>query len=132
VKYLIMMNHSLDETDTPDQRWSAEDVKASWGHMSQIWQELTEAGELIPTEWLAEPQAAKIVISDGVDAPVITDGPFPEAKEYLAGFWMVDVDSEQRAIEIAARTSAAPGPGGKPTGTPIEVRPIMDAPAPEW
>jgi len=46
VKYLIMMNHSLDETDTPDQRWSAEDVKASWGHMSQIWHELTEAGEL--------------------------------------------------------------------------------------
>ena len=89
-------------------------------------------GELIATEKLAGPQAAKIVISDGVDAPVITDGPFPEAKEYLAGFWMVDVDSEQRAIEIAARTSAAPGPGGKPTGTPIEVRPIMDEPAPEW
>jgi hypothetical protein len=84
-----------------------------------------------PKSSLAGPQAAKIVISDGVDAPVITDGPFPEAKEYLAGFWMVDVDSEQRAIEIAARTSAAPGPG-KPTGTPIEVRPIMDAPAPEW
>src|SRR5215207_5284784 len=76
--------------------------------------------------------AAKIVTSDGVNAPVITDGPFPEAKEYLAGFWMVDVDNEQRAIEIAARTSGAPGPGGRPTGTPIEVRPIMDAPAPEW
>ena len=70
--------------------------------------------------------------SDGVGAPVITDGVYPEAKEFLAGFWMVDVDNEQRAIEIAARTSAAPGPGGKPTRKRIEVRPIMDAPAPEW
>jgi hypothetical protein len=71
-----------------------------------------------PKSSLAGPQAAKIVISDGVDAPVITDGPFPEAKEYLAGVWMVDVDSEQRAIEIAARTSAAPGPGGNPLVPP--------------
>jgi hypothetical protein len=63
---------------------------------------------------------------------VITDGIYPEAKELLAGFWMVDVDSEQRAIEIAARTSAAPGPGGAPTRKPIVVRPIMDAPPPEW
>ena len=63
---------------------------------------------------------------------MVTDGVFPEAKEFLAGFWMVDVDSEQRAIEIAARTSAAPGPGGGADGKPIEVRPIMDAPPPEW
>jgi hypothetical protein len=113
MKYLIMMTQSPDD---PVQEWTPDDVKASWAHMQQIHQEMTEAGELIAAEKLAGPKATKIVASDGVSAPVITDGVYPEAKELLAGFWMVDVDSEQRAIEIAA----------------IVVRPIMDAPPPEW
>jgi hypothetical protein len=129
VKYLIMMTHSPDE---PVQEWTPDDVKANWAHMQQIHQEMTEAGELLAAEKLAGPEATKVVASDGVGAPVITDGVYPEAKELLAGFWMVDVDSEQRAVEIAARTSAAPGPGGAPTRKPIVVRPIMDAPPPEW
>jgi hypothetical protein len=129
MKYLIMMTHSPDD---PVQDWAPEDVEASWKHMQQIHQELTEAGELLAAEKLAGPEATKIVASDGVGAPVITDGVYPEAKELLAGFWMVDVDSDERAIEIAARTSAAPGPGGAPTRKPIVVRPIMDAPPPEW
>src|SRR5437763_10871627 len=91
--------------------------------MMQIYRELSERGELVGGEALAE--AAKIVTGDGVGAPVVTDGPFPEAKEALAGFWMIDVESEARAIEIAARTSAAPGPGGRPSGKPIEVWPVM-------
>jgi len=93
--------------------------------MMQIHKELTEMGELLGAEALAGPEAAKIVVSDGTGAPVVTDGPFPEAKEFLAGFWMIDVENEERALEIAARTSAAPGPGGRPTGRPIQVRPIM-------
>lgn len=131
MKYLIMMSQSADG-DAGGPAWTPEEVEASWAHMKQIHQELVERGELLATEKLAGPGAAKKVTSDGVTAPVVTDGPFPEAKEFLAGFWMVDVDSEQRAIEIAARTSAAPGPGGTATGTPIEVRPIMDAPARDW
>ena len=59
-------------------------------------------------------------------APVVTDGPFQEFKEWLAGFQIVDVDSEARAIEIAARLSAVPGPGGVPTQQPIQVRQVMD------
>jgi hypothetical protein len=129
MKYLIMMTQSPDE---PPQEWTPEDIKASWAHMQQIHQDMTEAGELLAAEKLAGPEATKIVSSDGTGAPVITDGIYPEAKELLAGFWMVDVDSEQRAIEIAARTSAAPGPGGGSTRKPIVVRPIMDAPPPEW
>jgi hypothetical protein len=129
MKYLIMMTQSPDD---PVQEWTPDDVKASWAHMQQIHQEMTEAGELIAAEKLAGPDATKIVASDGVGAPVITDGVYPEAKELLAGFWMVDVDSEERAIEIAARTSAAPGPGGAPTRKPIVVRPIMTGPPPEW
>jgi hypothetical protein len=68
------------------------------------------------------------VKDDGVGAPVVTDGPFPESKELLAGYWLVDVESEQRAINIAARTSAAPGPGGKPVAKEIQVRPVMHRP----
>jgi hypothetical protein len=132
MKYLIMMTQPLQDDREPEQPYAPEDVEASWAHMAQIYRELSEAGELLATEKLAGPLAAKMVSSDGVHAPVVTDGVYPEAKEFLAGFWMVDVDSEQRAIEIAARTSAAPGPGGKATAKPIEVRPIMDAPMPEW
>ena len=128
MKYLIMMTQSPDD---PVQEWTADDVQASWAHMQEIHQEMAEAGELLAAEKLAGLEATKIVSGDGVNAPVVTDGVYPEAKELLAGFWMVDVSTEERAIEIAARTSAAPGPGGRPTRKPIVVRPIMDAPPPE-
>ncbi|SLJ55184.1 DGPFAETKE family protein [Mycobacteroides abscessus subsp. abscessus] len=60
---------------------------------------------------------------------MVTDGPFPETKEFLAGYLIVDVDGPERAVEIAAKASAAPGPGGRPIGERIEVRPVMSAPA---
>ena len=66
-----------------------------------------------------------MVTSDGVAAPVVTDGPFAESKEMLAGFQLVDVESEQRALEIAARISAVPGPGGVPQQQPIAVRRVL-------
>ena len=71
------------------------------------------------------------MVSDGMSAPVITDGPYPESKELLAGYRLVDVESAQRAIEIAARASAAPGPNGVPIRQPIEVREVLSAPDPE-
>ena len=61
----------------------------------------------------------------------LTDGVFPEAKEFLAGYWIVDVETPQRAYAIAARASAAPGPGGAPLNMPIEVRPVMMSRCPE-
>lgn len=131
MKYMLLMKSAPIEDEPSTHEWTPEEVRASGAHMMQIHQELVERGELLGAEALTGPEAAKIVTSDGVSAPVVTDGPFPEAKELLAGFWMVDVDSEQRAIEIAARTSAAPGPGGRPTRKPIEVRPIMVMSAPD-
>jgi hypothetical protein len=126
MKYLIMMMSSAPTPDAPPMHeWTTEEMQASGAHMMQIHRELVERGELLGAEALDGPEAAKIVLSDGVTAPVVTDGPFPEAKEFLAGFWMIDVESEERAIEIAARTSAAPGAGGRPTRKPIEVRAIM-------
>jgi hypothetical protein len=71
------------------------------------------------------------VVHDGAGAPVVTDGPFPEAKELLAGYRMVDVESPERAIEIAVMGSAAPGPCGVPIKQPIEVREVMGAPSSE-
>ena len=126
MKYMLLMNHQPHDQGVPPQEWTPEDMAAGWAHMGQIQKELADNGELLGGEGLAGPETAKIVVCDEAgDAPVVSDGPFPESKEFLAGFWMIDVDSEQRAIEIAARTSAAPGPGGRPTRRPIEVRAIM-------
>jgi hypothetical protein len=128
MKYMLMMRTGPDDGVPPPNEWKPEEVKASWAHMQEIHQELSEAGELLGAEGLSGPDTAKFVTSDGVNDPVVTDGPFPEAKEFLAGFWMIDVDSEERAIEIAARTSAAPGPGGRATRKLIEVRAVMTGP----
>jgi hypothetical protein len=130
MKYMLLMNHTPAGTEPPIETWTAEDIQTSGAYMEQIRQDLVESGELLGAAGLADPRTAKIVISDG-DAPVVTDGPFAEMKEFLAGYWLVDVDSHQRAIEIAARTSAAPGPGGKPTRRPIEVRAVMRGGDPE-
>ena len=73
------------------------------------------------------------VVRAGKDrTPAITDGPFPESKEFLAGFWVVDVDGPRRACEIAARLSSLPGRGGGPANIPIEVRPVMGHQSGEW
>jgi hypothetical protein len=132
MKYMLLMMRSAKADDVPPMdEWAPEDVQAHGRHMQRIHQELTESGELLGTEALAGWEAAKLVTSDGAGAAVVTDGPFPETKEFLAGYWMVDVESEQRALEIAARTSAAPGPGGRPTRRPIEVRAVMTGEWPE-
>jgi hypothetical protein len=68
---------------------------------------------------------ARIVRAAESGAPAVTDGPFPEAKEFLAGYWIVEVDRLERAYEIAAKASTAPGPDGAPLRTPIEVRRVM-------
>jgi hypothetical protein len=83
--------------------------------------ELTASGELVATQGLAAPHEAKLVrgLKGGIP---ITDGIFPESKEFLLGYWIVDVQKLERACEIAGRISAAPGPGGIPTNMPIEVR----------
>jgi hypothetical protein len=86
--------------------------------------ELSEAGELVANEPLAAPEQAQVVRA-GQNGMPITDGVFPEAKEFLLGYWIVDVEGPQRAYDIAARLSAGPGPGGVPTNMPIEVRQIM-------
>lgn len=113
--------------DTEGARWSDADVKAMVAFMQAENDKLTESGELVYAEGLADPATAKTVRHvDG--ATVATDGPYLESKEVLAGFWVIDCASYDRAVAIAARFSNCPGPGGVPLGAPIEVRPIGAAP----
>lgn len=127
-KYLLLKHYAPIEGVPPLPEWAPEEIKAHIDFMHQINAELSASGELVEAQGLTGPDEAKIVTYGGTGSPVITDGPFPESKEFLAGYWMVDVESEQRALEIAAKASAAPGPGGRPIREPIEVRAVGVAP----
>ncbi|WP_204074374.1 YciI family protein [Planotetraspora phitsanulokensis] len=109
----------------PMDTWPAEDVSAHIQFMHDTNKTLTEAGEFVDAQGLADPGQAKIVRAGADGKPVITDGVFPETKEFLVGYWIIDVESPERAVELAAYVSAAPGPGGRPLNMPIEVRQVM-------
>src|SRR3989475_12289649 len=129
MKYILMMAAPKVGFDTY-RAWSKQDMQAHLTVLNGISKELTEAGEFVATEGLDWPDQAKLVRA-GKDGAPITDGVFPESKEFLSGYWIVDVDSPERAYAIAAKASAAPGPGGASLNMPIEVRPIMSGPPPE-
>jgi hypothetical protein len=132
MKFMLLQDYAPSEGATEFiGAWPPEDAAAHIEFQRELNRRLRESGELVDAQALTAPELAKFVVSDGVGAPVVTDGPFPEGKELLAGYRMVDVDSLERAIEIAAEASAAPGPGGRPIKTPIEVREVMGAPMPE-
>ena len=130
MKYMLMMN---TPGGGPYQiaRWPQQDIQAHIGFMKDFAKALRESGELVAAEGLAGPDQAKRVRA-GNDGKPITDGVFPEAKEFLAGYWIVDVERPERAYEIAAQASAAPGPGGKPLNMAIEVREVMSGPPKEF
>jgi hypothetical protein len=125
-RYLLAVNFESGVVDTPMDEWKPEEITAHLDYYKKLHNELVKSGELVQSEVLAGPDLAKIVTSDGVKAPVVTDGPFQEFKEWLAGYQIVDVESEARAIEIAAKVSAVPGPGGAATQQPIQIRQVMD------
>jgi len=108
--------------------WKPEEFKAHIQFMMDLYAELSSSGELVLAEGLDVPANARVVKATQADAPIVSDGPFAETKEFLAGFWIVQVPSLERATAIAAKASTAPGPGGKPMAIPIEVRQVMSAP----
>ena len=128
MRYMLMMHAPMGAGEYRVSSWSPDDLKAHIGFMHQFIKELTQAGELVDAQGLASPGEARVVRAGKKGVPAVTDGPFPEAKEFLAGFWIVEVDRPERAYEIAAKASAAPGPGGTPLIIPIEVRQVMSAP----
>ena len=120
-KYVLIVDFQPGVAETPMEEWKPEEVTAHLDYYRALHRALVESGELVESEVLAPPNLAKIVTSDGT-TPVVTDGPFQEFKEWVAGYHIVDVESEERAIEIAARYSAVPGPAGVPLEQPIHVR----------
>jgi hypothetical protein len=124
-RFLVLTKYDEGLAAPPMAEWDPDDITAMLEYVRALNQELIENGELVEAQALTGPELARIVTSDGQGAPVVTDGPFPEVKELLAGYQMVDVESEARAIEIAAKVSAAPGPGGVPMQQRIEVRPVL-------
>jgi hypothetical protein len=127
MKYFLIVDFQPGVAETPMEEWKPEEIEAHLDYYGALRRELESTGELVESKVLAGPDLAKVVTSDGIGAPVVTDGPFQEFKEWVAGYQIVDVESEARAIEIAAKISAVPGQGGKSTQQPIIVRQIMDA-----
>jgi hypothetical protein len=127
-KYLLIQNYEGGVCTEPMGTWDPADIRAHIDFQQGLNAELTESGELVDAQGVAGPEQAKRVTSDGTAAPVVRTGPFPESSPLLAGYRIVDVESEARALEIAAKTSAAPGPAGVPLQQPIEVRQVMVAP----
>jgi hypothetical protein len=128
MRFMLLQHYAGAENgDVPMSRWAPEEIRAHIDYQLALNAELTERGELIDAQGLAAPSLAKFVVHDGLGAPVVTDGSKPP-KELLAGYRIVDVESPERAIEIAARISAAPARGGAPVEQPIEVREVMAAP----
>ncbi len=128
MKFMLMMHAPRGKGDWAVANWPPEDIKAHINFMMRLNKDLKESGTLVGAEGLAAPGEARVVRAKKGGGPEVTDGPFPEAKEFLAGYWIVDVESPQQAYEIAGRASAAPGPGGASMSIPIEVRQVMSAP----
>jgi hypothetical protein len=125
MKYILMMNGTKANFESY-MKWSKQDIEANVAFMRNFSKELKDAGVFVDTKGLAWPQEARIVRA-GADGTPITDGVFPESKEFLAGYWIVDVESPAQAYQIAARASAAPGPSGEPGNMPIEVRQVLSS-----
>jgi hypothetical protein len=126
MKYILMMTCPKNGYEAFGS-WPQQAIQAHIGFMIDLNKSLKASGLLVSAEGLAAPTEAKIVRA-GKDGAPVTDGVFPESKEFLAGYWIVDVESPQRAYEVAARASAAPGPRGEPMNMPIEVRQVMAGP----
>ncbi|ADB33298.1 YCII-related protein [Kribbella flavida DSM 17836] len=128
MKYVLLMQATKQRWDAMPQTWSEQDVKVMVDFMHDLNEELQKSGELVEVRGLPGPDHMKTLQADENGEPIITDGPFSETKEVLAGYWVVDVATEQRALEIALKISLTPGPGGRPVNQPVEIHPEGVAP----
>ena len=131
MQFMLMMHAPYGTGDYAYLDWKPEDWKVHAEHLQRLNQELRDAGELVSILGLKPPGQARFVRAGESGEPLVTDGPFPESKEFFAGCWIVEVESVQRACAIAARASAAPGEGGTPLRMTIEVRELMSGPTPK-
>ena len=129
MKFMLMMNCPSNGY-AEFGKMPKKDIEAHIGFMIAFSQKLGAAGELVAAEGLADPMQARLVRA-GKNGKPVTDGVFPESKEFLAGYWIIDVDNAERAYQVAAEASAAPGVGGVPLNMAIEVREVMSGPPTE-
>jgi hypothetical protein len=130
MRFMLLQYYAEPASGAPTlDEWAPADMRAHIDFQIALNEELTRNGELVDAQALTGPDVAKSVTWNGKGAPVVTDGPYPESKELIAGYRMIDVDSLERALEIAARAAAAPGPDGVPLEDHIEVREVMGGPA---
>ena len=125
MKYILMMNGKKSDFEGYT-RWSKEDLQGNVAFMREFSKELKDSGVFVSSEGLGWPNEAKLVRAGSQGEP-ITDGVFPESKEFLAGYWIVDVESPEQAYAIAARLSQGPGAGGKTGGMSVEVRRVLSS-----
>jgi hypothetical protein len=128
MKFILMMHAPRGTGDWDIFQWAPEARAAHEAYWQQLNADLRSAGQLVRIEGLAPPAKARIVRSGPSTAStqaIVSDGPFPESKEFLAGYWIIEVANAEQAHAIAARASAAPGPNGAPLAMPIEVREVM-------
>jgi hypothetical protein len=125
MKYMLMMNGSKADFEGYS-RWSKEDLQANVAFMRSFSKELRDAGVFVASEGLGWPNEARLVRA-GSKGEAITDGVFPESKEFLAGYWIIDVENPEQAFTFAARLSGGPGLGGKPGNIPVEVRQVLSS-----
>jgi hypothetical protein len=120
----FMMHMNVPKGAYQMKGWSPDDVKTMVAFMQKFAKDHKATGKLLLAEGLVPPTEARLVRADDDGNPLVTDGPFAETKEFIAGFWIFEVKDADEAYAIAAQASACPGPGGKPMNMPIEVREI--------
>ena len=128
-KYLLLKHYRGGPAplfDTPMDQWKPEEVSAHMQFMEDFATRLQRNGEFVDSQALSMERT--FVRYDGEGRPPVTDGPFAETKDLIAGWFVIDVDSKERAVELAGELSAAPGAGGKPIHEWLEVRPFLAAP----
>ncbi|WP_405999923.1 YciI family protein [Streptomyces sp. NBC_00829] len=132
MKYLVMVQGTQADYEAMrgqasdhSPAWSEKDMQAMFAFMGEVNNDLSESGEFVDGNGLAEPARTRFVSAGEDGRPVITDGPYSETKELLAGYWVLDCESLERVTEIAARIATCPAPEGVPA-YPVVIRPILD------
>ena len=126
MKFMLQMN--VKKGPYQMEGWSPDDVKRMVGFMDQLNSDLKASKQFVVAEGLVGPDQARLVTAKADGSPSVTDGPFAESKEFIAGFWIIEVKNADEAYQFAARVSSCPGPGGKPLNMPVEVRQVGEAP----
>ncbi|GEA85222.1 MAG: YciI family protein [Cellulomonas sp.] len=127
-RYLLIVDFQPGTDPTPMEEWTPDEVDAHMAYYRRLNDDLAATGELVGGEILSGPDVSYVVRSSGRDATSVTEGPFAEFSEWVAGFQVVETATVERALEIAALVSAVPGRGGRPLAQPIQVREVVGTP----